>query len=129
VSTHHALLMTIGVTTISWVVTAFVSPATDRQVLIDFYRKVRPFGPGWARIRQEAGVSEAEAAASHENFPLALLGWSAGCATIWSSLFVVGSVLYGRWSQAAWLFGVFVVAGLILLKVIRILWDRPKARA
>ncbi|MBL9137775.1 MAG: Na+:solute symporter [Verrucomicrobiales bacterium] len=127
VSTHHALLMTIAVTTLCWVVTAFVSPATDRQVLIDFYRKVRPFGPGWARIRREAGVSESEAAAGHENIPLALVGWSAGCATIWSSLFVVGSVLYGRWTQAAWLLGVFVVAGVILLKVIKVLWDRSKA--
>ena len=66
-STHYALLITIGVTTVCWVLTAFLGPQTDRQTLIEFYRKVRPFGPGWRRIRQEAGISEQEAAATHEN--------------------------------------------------------------
>ncbi len=49
-------------TTVCWVITAYVGPQTDRQVLVDFYKKVRPFGPGWRRIRIEAGVSAAEAA-------------------------------------------------------------------
>ena len=30
-------------------------------VLIEFYRKVRPFGPGWEPIRAKAGVTAAEA--------------------------------------------------------------------
>src|SRR6516162_6812325 len=47
--THYALLLTIGVTTICWLITAFIGPQTDRQTLVAFYRKVRPFGPGWRR--------------------------------------------------------------------------------
>ena len=41
VSTHIALVLTVAITTICWVVTAFVTPPTDRDVLIEFYRKVR----------------------------------------------------------------------------------------
>ncbi len=121
-TTHHALLLTIAVTTACWVATAFLGPQTDRKTLIEFYKKVRPFGPGWRRIRLEAGISEAEAAATHENIPLALVGWSAGCAVIWSSLFVVGNFLYDRLPQAGLLLAVFVVSGLVLLKVIHQLW-------
>jgi hypothetical protein len=73
-------------------------------------------------IRREAGVSDAEAAATHENFPLALIGWVAGVSTIWSSLFTVGNILYGRWNYATILLGVFAVSGFVLLKVIRRLW-------
>ncbi|MFO1497138.1 MAG: sodium:solute symporter family protein [Verrucomicrobiota bacterium] len=124
-STHHALLLTIVITTVCWVVTAFIAPPTDRQTLIDFYRKVRPFGPGWRRIREEAGISEAEAAASHESIPLALLGWTAGCAVIWSSLFAVGTFLYGRLLQAGLLLVVFIISGLVLLRVINTLWSSP----
>src|SRR5262249_28448288 len=113
--THEALLLTIAVTTICWVLVAFVGPQTDQQTLVNFYKKVRPFGPGWRRIREAAGISEQEAAATHENIPLALLGWSAGCVVIWSSLFTVGNFLYGRYGLAASLFGAFVVSGLILL--------------
>ena len=95
-STHAGLLITIGVTTVCWVLTAFVGPQTDRETLIEFYRKVRPSGPGWRRIRQEAGISEEEAKATHENIPLALLGWLAGCSMVWSGLFAIGNYLYGR---------------------------------
>jgi Na+/proline symporter len=121
-STHESLLITIAVTTVCWVLTAFVGPQTDRATLVAFYKKVRPFGPGWRRIRKDAGTTPAEAAVVGENIPLALLGWSAGCAVIWSSLFTIGNVLYGRASLAGLLFGVFVVSGLILLWVIKRLW-------
>jgi SSS family solute:Na+ symporter len=123
-ATHQALLVTIGVTTVCWVATAFLGPETDRQTLIDFYKKVRPFGPGWKRIREAAGISVGEATATHENIPLALLGWSAGCTVIWSSLFAVGNLLYGRFNLALLLLAVFVASGLVLLYVINKLWAK-----
>ncbi|MBI5394826.1 MAG: Na+:solute symporter [Verrucomicrobia bacterium] len=122
-STHINLLITIGVTTVCWVITAFVGPQTDRRALIEFYKKVRPFGPGWRRIRVEAGISEEEAARTHENIPLALVGWSAGCAVIWSSLFTIGNFLYGRTGMAVALLVVFAVSGLVLIKVVNRLWS------
>ena len=73
VPTHYALILTVLVTTISWMLTAYLGPQTDREQLIKFYRKVRPFGPGWRCIRREAGISEAEARTGHESFPLALV--------------------------------------------------------
>ena len=69
IPTHYALILTVLVTTISWMLTAFLGPQTDREKLIAFYKKVRPFGPGWKKIRQEAGISEAEAKATCESFP------------------------------------------------------------
>ena len=128
-STQHALLITIAVTTACWLLAVFLGPPTDRQTLIEFYKKVRPFGPGWRRIREEAGISEAEAAKTRENIPLALLGWTAGCAAIWSSLFTVGNFLYGRLAQAGLLLAVFVASGLLLLWVIHRLWGgQPESK-
>ena len=103
-------------------ITAYAGPQTDRKVLVDFYLKVRPFGPGWASIRREAGVSEDEAASTHQNIPLALLGWVAGCMMIWASLFTVGNYLYGRMGYAAALFCVFLVSALLVLWVVNRLW-------
>ena len=128
-TTHYALLATIAVTTVCWVLTAFVGPQTDRKVLIEFYRKVRPFGPGWKCIREEAGISEKEAAATHENIPLALLGWTAGCAAIWSSLFAVGNFLYGRLGLALVLLGVFIASGLVLIYAINQVWANNRGGA
>jgi Na+/proline symporter len=124
IPTHYALIFTVVVTTISWMITAYLGPQTSREQLITFYRKVRPFGPGWKKVRREAGITEAEARGSHESFPLALVGWVSGSLTIWSALFTVGNVLYGRWVYAGVLFAVFVAAGLVLLRVINRLWAR-----
>ncbi len=57
VSTHAALLITVAITTIGWVATAYFGPPTDPEVLIDFWRKVRPAGPGWTKVREMAGAA------------------------------------------------------------------------
>lgn len=121
VSTHIALVLTVAVTTICWVVTAFVTPPTDRDVLIAFYRKVRPVGPGWKPIRDIVGV-DANAHAARDSIPLGLLGWSAGSAMIWSALFAVGNVLYGRHLQAGVLIVTCLMCTGIVLWVMRQQW-------
>lgn len=126
VPTHYALILTVVVTTITWVLTAYLGPKTDREKLIRFYTKVRPFGPGWKKVRVEASISEAEGKATGDSFPLALVGWVSGSLTIWSALFTVGNVLYGRWVYASVLFVVFLGAGFVLLRVINRLWAGGK---
>jgi solute:Na+ symporter, SSS family len=124
IGADQQLLLTVIATTICWVITAYVGPQTDRQTLIDFYKKVKPFGPGWKRIRIEAGISDAEAAAwaQTDNFPLALLGWVTGSVLIWAALFTVGNFLYGRLGYACGLLAVSVVSGIVLISVVKRLW-------
>ena len=124
ISTHAALLSTIAVTTICWLLTAYFGPQTDRAVLKSFYRKVRPVGPGWSAIRAELGPLTDDGG-SRENIPLALIGWVAGCTAIWSGLFVVGNFLYGRIGYALVLTAIFIVSGLTVIKVMATLWSDP----
>ena len=124
----------VGITTIAWLVTAFVGPVTDREKLISFVQKVKPAGPGWTEIRKAAGISDAEVALENR-VGGALLGWISGCAVIWSALFAIGSFLYApgdpsRWPAAWILLGVFVVSGLVLLRVTKQLWaDSTESQA
>ena len=120
--THKELLITVAVTTVCWVLTALFGPETDRETLINFYRKVRPFGPGWRPIQLAAGITDADVAAEHENIPLALLGWVSGCSAIWSALFTVGNYLYGRDLYAGILLGVFIVSAAVLTWTINKIW-------
>jgi len=73
-------------------------------------------------VRIEAGLGETDTAATHENIPLALLGLTTGCALVWSSLFTVGSFLYGRPLQGGLLLAVAIVSGGVLVRVINTLW-------
>ena len=118
------LLITVAFTTVCWLATAYLGPRNDERTLIDFYRKVRPFGPGWARIRMKAGIPADEMAedARAAHFSLALAGWFAGCIMIWSALFSVGNFLYGRMGYTAALAAVFVVSGLVVIRTVKQLW-------
>jgi len=138
VPSHVVLLVTVAVTTLVWVATAFLSPPTDRATLVSFYKLVRPAGPGWARVRAEAigaalprpgelAVGEAGGVkpplhaadmASPDNMAAALLGWTLGCAFVYAALFGAGSFLYGHTAQGALWLAVFVASGFGLLRLL-----------
>jgi len=126
ISTHVGLVVTVGFTSFCWILTAFIGPTTDRATLISFYKRVRPFGPGWEMIRKEAGITTLEKESTGQNIPMALLGWVAGSTVIWSSLFTVGNFLYGRTGYALGLLAVFLVSGGVLLYAINKLWGEGK---
>lgn len=119
-------IVQVGITTVAWLITAFVAPATDRATLVAFVQKVKPAGSGWSWVRREAGISDAEVAAEN-NLGLSAAGWVLGCVLIWSSLFAIGQWLYlpgdpSRRGDALLLTAIFVVSGVGLLAVIRRLW-------
>ncbi len=87
--------------------TAYLGPQTDEAALIKFFRKVRPFGPGWRHDSGEGRHFRRRSREPADNIPLALLGWFTGCIMIWSALFAVGNFLYGRTGYATALLAVF----------------------
>ena len=118
-------------TTVCWLAAAYLGPQTDTATLVEFYRKVRPVRPrldahrqgGW-RLRRRTAKPTARGA----NIPLSLLGWSTGCAMIWSALFTVGNFLYGRIGYAVGLAAVFAATGAVLVAVVRRLWIEAGSR-
>jgi solute:Na+ symporter, SSS family len=120
-STHMALIITVAITTVCWVATAYLGPRTDPDVLVKFWRVVQPPGPGWKPIRELAGVPASQVA-DRDNIPLALLGWVSGCTAIWSALFAEGNFLYGRYPQALLLTAIFVVSSLVLARIVSRTW-------
>ncbi len=119
-------ILQVGFTTACWLITAFVAPQTSTAKLIEFYQKVHPAGRGWDRIREQAGISSIEAMRHSDHMGMASLGWISGCVVIWSSLFAIGNFLYGRFLPASLLTATFIVSGLVLLYVIRHLWDKKE---
>jgi Na+/proline symporter len=114
IPSHVGLLVTVATTTVVWIAVTYLSPPTDRAKLVEFYRLVRPAGPGWTSVRAEAGVGP-----SPDSLPQALLSWIAGCALVYSALFGSGSALYGHQAQAIVWLVVFVAAALTLWRTLR----------
>jgi solute:Na+ symporter, SSS family len=114
---HVALIITVALTTVIWVTVTLVTRPTERSVLIAFYRLVRPAGPGWTKIRDEAGVGP-----SPDSLAAALLGWVMGCTFIYSALFGTGSFLYGRTTQGLVFLALFLLSGVGLQQLLRRIW-------
>ncbi|HKU67152.1 MAG TPA: sodium:solute symporter family protein [Candidatus Baltobacteraceae bacterium] len=112
-----ALLVTVAVTTVVWIAATYLTPPVDDETLDAFYRKVRPAGPGWERVRQRTG-----APASADSLPQSLLGWVLGLASIYSALFGTGAYLYGHWTQAVVYTGVFILSVASLIRLTSLTW-------
>jgi SSS family solute:Na+ symporter len=111
---HLSLLATVAATTAIWVAATLLTPATERSRLVAFYEHVRPAGPGWRSVREEAGLPP-----SADSLPQMLLGWVLGCAFIYAALFGSGSFLYGKVAQGTVWLVVFVVSGAWLARLLR----------
>jgi Na+/proline symporter len=100
------MLVTVGVTTVVWVAVTFLTAPEPAHVLESFYRRVRPGGPGWARVSAAAGFGR-------EAIPggaLAWTNWVAGVVAVYSSLFGIGKCVFGEWSSGLVLIGVAALA-------------------
>jgi len=117
------LLCTVAVTTAVWVAVTLLTPPVGDAALIAFYRKVRPAGAGWSRIRALAGVGPAP-----DSPTLALLGWVLALASIYGALFATGGFVYGRpWEGVAWA-AVCLAGAAGLIAIGRRLWGPAKAK-
>jgi hypothetical protein len=114
---HVSLLITVAATTLVWVTVTYLSRPTDRATLVNFYRLVRPAGPGWDGIREESGVGP-----SPDSFSNNLLGWVLGIAFIYSALFGTGSFLFGKTPQGILWLVVFIVSLVGLVRLLPRMW-------
>lgn len=107
------MLVTVGITTIVWVIATMVTSPEPTEKLIAFYNRVRPEGPGWNRIAAQAGH-----AASHAQGRLSLqfANWILGCALIYGSLFGIGKLIFKEWAAGALFLLVAIVAGTLITR-------------
>jgi Na+/proline symporter len=117
VPSHLALIASVAVTTVVWVGTTLLTAPTERERLVEFYRRIRPAGPGWSEIRRATGLGPSE-----DSLAQALLGWALGVAFVYAALFGTGSLLYGRRAQALVWLAVLVLSGAGLLRLVPRLW-------
>lgn len=96
------MLVTVAVSTVVWVTVTYLTAPEPDSVLEPFYRRVRPGGPGWSRISQQAGFGREGIAGG----ALAWTNWIAGVVAVYATLFGIGKLIFGD-----------LVPGLIMLAI------------
>jgi SSS family solute:Na+ symporter len=71
----------------------FLTQPEPAAKLDEFYKRVRPGGPGWRRVSERLGYGR-------ESIPggaLAWTNWIAGVIAVYATLFGLGKLVFGQW--------------------------------
>ncbi len=99
----YLVLLTVAVTTVVWLAVTFLTKPEPKEVLLDFYRKVRPSAALWGPIAREANDVRPQ-----KDGLFNLVDWLLGVAMIYTFLFGAGNIIFGRPGPGA----IFLAGGL-----------------
>lgn len=124
ISAHIQLVSGVIITTIAWVGVTLVTKPTDEKTLRSFYRLIKPGGPGWKVIVDQARQDGDPIAEGEKGWdvPLGILCMVVGCFAVYSALFATGYWIYGKQSPAIILTLIGIVSIFILMK----LWNKMR---
>ena len=118
------LLLAVSITTIVWMVVTYATRPESMEVLIAFYEKVHPGGPGWTMVIEEAerqGLLFSQEKKTWD-LPLSLLSVVLGTMGIYSALFSVGNFIYGKWMLGFILLSICMASSFLVIR----LWNKLK---
>lgn len=106
------MLITVAVSTIAWVTVTFLTRPESDATLDAFYQRVRPGGPGWARVSERLGHGR-------ESIPggaLSLANWVLGIVLVYSALFGIGQIVLGKVATGLGLLALAAVSFAIVMR-------------
>ena len=109
--------MVVLITTVVWLVVTFLTPAEDKEVLLSFYKKTVPGGPGWKAI-----VGNEQIKNEGWSVPSGILAMLLALAMIYCLLFATGYFIYGNLQLGGILMFIALISAYLLSKV----WSRIK---
>ena len=111
-------------TTLIWLAATFMTQPESAEVLRNFYRKIQPGGPGWAKVIADAREDNVILIKKEEKWsvPAGISAMLVGCVLIYSCMFATGYWIYGRQPMAFILTGVAIISAILLIR----LWNRMK---
>jgi len=109
--------MVVIITTIIWILVTFATPPENKEVLLNFYKKITPGGPGWKAV-----VGNNQIEKSQWSVPSGILAMILALIMIYSLLFATGYFIYGNFQLGIILTAIAVIAAYLLSKV----WKKIK---
>ncbi|MFM8421399.1 MAG: sodium:solute symporter family protein [Verrucomicrobiota bacterium] len=105
----RTVLVTVAVSTVTWVAVTLGTAPERRETLLAFYRRVRPAAALWGPIAREA-----REVTPPKDGMANLRDWVAGCLCIYMALFGVGKLIFGETGLGLAFLGVSVASGVFV---------------
>ncbi len=97
-----SLFITVGFTTVAWLIATFMTAPTESRVLQNFYRRVEPEG-FWQPVANQLGTDSKKA-----NLLPLLACWLLGIGLGYACLFGIGALIFADWLGAL-IYGVVAI--------------------
>lgn len=110
------LLIGVAITTVGWLAVTFMTQPTNKEVLINFYKKIKPAKYGWEAVLESALANGEMKREDLEQgrLPLEFLCVIIGCFTVYGALFATGYLIYGN-TEGVLVSGIITILGIIFL--------------
>ncbi|MDX5346659.1 MAG: Na+:solute symporter [Hymenobacteraceae bacterium] len=107
----NSFFLTVGFTTLAWLVATFVTRPTSLQRLQHFYQKVQPEG-AWRPVRESLELEK-----PRTKVPVLLATWLCAILMTYSTLFLLGDLIFQNYlSFTSWL-AVALLSGFLLVRL------------
>ena len=116
----------VFLTSASWIIVTFLTHPISEETLRNFYTKIRPGGPGWKKVVDQARSENIELVKEADlrwDVPTGIICMITGCITIYSILFATGNILYGKFPSAL----IFIITGTIAGFLLYRYWNKLKS--
>ncbi len=122
--TWAKLPIIVFITTLIWIFFTYITKPETQEVLIQFYKKTQPGGPGWVSVLEKEIAIDEEIMIDNKNWnvPSGILAMLLGCVLIYSCLFATGYWIYGEYTHAFITTLLAIISGFSLKKI----WKRIK---
>ena len=98
-------LITVGATTFVWLLATLLTKPEPDQLLVKFYRRVRPSFYGWQRIAKLAP----DIPAVHD-LGSSTVDWIIGCALVYCAMFSIGNLVLHEWVPGFFLLAIAAIS-------------------
>jgi len=106
----NSFFLTVGFTTVAWLLVTFITKPEPMDHLVKFYKKVTPEG-SWAPVAEVAGITPGKS----RIFNLVVCWLSAVCMT-YSLLFFTGKFIFHEWKEAL-IYGCVSILSFLILRI------------
>ncbi len=113
---HYELVLSVFITTLSWILVTLLTKPTENSRLFEFYKKIKPYGIGWNKFLKNNNI-DVKNKELKESPMSDLLSMFLGIVIVYSGLFGTGYLLYGNITFSLILFSLLFISAYKLNKI------------
>ena len=113
---HYELVLSVFITTLSWILVTLLTKPTENSRLFEFYKKIKPYGIGWNKFLKNNNI-DVKNKELKESPMSDLLSMFLGIVIVYSGLFGTGYLLYGNTTYSLILFFLLFISAYKLNKI------------